>query len=102
MFGDDESKCLNRTQIENLYRIYQPTIINGTFVYDAYQPGLEQRVSTLKGTAGKAQSWFELAILKFPQLDKTFDAFVNVTLDDILLGERENPGLSNSEKTVRT
>lgn len=68
-YGGSNDTCLTQVQINNLYELYRPTVLNGTQVYPAYLPGLEQRAASLSGAAAKAINWFQLAILRYPKLD---------------------------------
>lgn len=72
-------------------------MLNGTFVYDRYLPGLESQVLTLSGTASKSSQYTQLAILRYQELDPGYDVYNNFTLGTVLLGERENPSGSNQD-----
>ncbi|KDN44530.1 tannase-domain-containing protein [Tilletiaria anomala UBC 951] len=99
LYANDTKHCLNSTQIETLNELYRPTVLEGTKVYERYLPGLERSPATLTGAAAKSIDWFELAILQKPTLDPNFDGYNNITLADVQLGERENPGGSNGDNT---
>ncbi|PWN38806.1 tannase-domain-containing protein [Ceraceosorus guamensis] len=104
-FGGDIKTCLNQTQIDNLYELYRPTLVEEKFVYDRYLPGIEQRANSLTGAAKKAVDWTQLAILKFPHLDPCWDGYgvgINATGSDYTFavvekGRREDPGGVNND-----
>jgi len=99
MFGGSLDTCMTQAQIDNLKTIYEPTVLNGTFVYDPYYYGLESRVSSLTGTASKASQYTQTAVLQYSEIDPKFDVYNNFTLETVLRGERQNPSGSNQDVT---
>ncbi|KAE8269983.1 hypothetical protein A4X09_0g2349 [Tilletia walkeri] len=95
-WGQDANACFNDTQLANLKELFQPTLYNGTFIYDRYLPGLDISPFTLTGAAAKAIGWITNAVLQNQTIPK-FDGYLNQTLEIFQKGQDLNLGGSNLE-----
>lgn len=98
-YGKSPDTCLTQEQIKNFYKLYDPTVIEGQKVYDAWLPGLEDSATSMKGSNAKASGWHQLAVLKKPELDPSFNPFTDIHLADLKAGNAADPGGVNAVKT---
>lgn len=98
-YGQSNATCLNQTQINAVYQLYNSTYIDGEIVYPAYWPGLEDSASNLRGSNSKASGWHQLVVLRKPALNDSFNPFTDIRLSDLKAGISADPGGVNAAKT---
>lgn len=79
--------CLNSTQLTNLKGLYQPAVLNGSFVYPAFPYSWESDGAGFSGTSPKARFWL-LANRGEANYDNvTFDPYTDLTYDQVVQGD---------------
>ncbi|PWN35611.1 tannase-domain-containing protein [Meira miltonrushii] len=98
-YGQSNDTCLNQTQINAVYQLYNATYIDGEIIYPAYWPGLEHSASNLRGSNAKASGWHQLVVLRRPALNDSFNPFTDIRLSDLNAGIAADPGGVNAAET---
>lgn len=98
-FSGSNATCLTEKQLASLEILYQDAQLDGHFVYPRYLPGLESSAASLKATEKKASGWTQLAVLKYPALNKSFNPFTDISFDQIQTGNLADPGKANAAQT---
>jgi hypothetical protein len=90
---------LSQAQIDNAYKLYNETWLEGNFMYPAYLPGLESSASSMNAANPKASGWTQLVILGQDKLNRDFNAFTDITYAPFAKGNAEDPGKVNAADT---
>ncbi|MCO5589650.1 hypothetical protein L7F22_043618 [Adiantum nelumboides] len=98
-YGQSATTCLNQTQINAVYQLYNATYIDGQLVYPAYWPGLEESASNLNPSNPKASGWHQLVVLRKHALNNSFNPFTDIRYSDLEAGIKADPGGVNAAKT---
>ncbi|UZJ51601.1 hypothetical protein CBS101457_000921 [Exobasidium rhododendri] len=98
-FGGSKGTCLTQAQIDNAYKLYNETWLEGNFMYPAYLPGLEDSASSMNAANGKASGWTQLVILKQDELDPDFNGFTDIAYAPFAKGNADDPGKVNAAST---
>lgn len=108
LYAHNAEQCLRPAQVTNLARMFQPTAVKSTqtgqshTVYPAYLPGAERAPAVARGSEAKARSWFEYAVFNLTSVDKDWDAYGNLTWEDVERGQIQNVGGTNADDEVST
>jgi hypothetical protein len=95
-FSGSKGTCLTQLQIDNAYKLYNETWLDGQYVYGPYLPGLEGSAASMNIANRKASGYTQLVVYKKPKTEPDFDPYKNITFEALEAANRIDVGKVNA------